>query len=114
MIGFTNLTELRRPRLAWEKIKDYVLGRKYDLSVVFAGDSLLRKLNSRYRGRSKPTSVLSFSLSNKKGEIFINLRRAKKEEMAFLFIHSLLHLKGFEHGVKMERKEKEVIKKFYG
>ncbi len=128
MISITNLTRRNPPaRLAeapakraggpknnWEKIKDGVLGKKYDLSLVFAGNNLMKKLNSRYRGKDQPASVLSFSLSKKEGEIFINLSQ-KEHPPLFLFIHALLHLKNFEHGVKMkEQEEKLRLKSFHG
>jgi ssRNA-specific RNase YbeY (16S rRNA maturation enzyme) len=106
MIAFTNLTNSRRPALKWEAIKNYVLGKDYDLSLVFAGDKLLRELNSRYRHQNKPTDILAFALSEKQGEIFMNLRRVKN--IKFLFIHSLLHLKGFRHGVKMNNEGKRI------
>lgn len=125
MIEFTNLTKKRRPSLPWEKAKEMVLNKSYDLSVVFSGDSLTRKLNKKYRGKDKPANVLSFPLSDKEGEIFINLshphqpsstkiiiREKNKERLLHLFIHSLLHLKGFSHGAKMESEEGRILKKF--
>lgn len=95
----------------WQKIKNKVLGKSFNLSVVLTDDNLLRKLNRKYRGKNKSTSVLSFRLSKKDGEIFINKKFAKKKAFFdYLFIHSLLHLKGFRHGKKMEEEEKKLIK----
>ena len=72
-----------------------------------------------YRGKNKPANVLSFPLSNKSGEIFIDLvtaqKDAKKFEMpfqkfvAYLFIHGLLHLKEMKHGATMEQAEKKLL-----
>ncbi len=114
MIDFTNLTKKRRPALPWEEIKDTILNKSYNLSVVFAGDSLTRKLNKKHRGKDKPANVLSFPLSEKEGEVFINLSTKENDcpRVLHLFIHSLLHLKGFSHGAKMESKEDKLLKKF--
>ncbi len=100
-------------------LKNAVLSKKYELSLVFADKKLSRKLNRTYRGKDKPTNVLSFPLSKTSGEIFIDLETAKLEakkfEMSFtnfvkyLYIHGLLHLKGMEHGDTMEKAEKKLL-----
>ena len=89
----------------WQKIKNQVLGKKFDLSVVLAEDSLMKKLNEKYRKKTGTTNVLSFPLSKTAGEIFINKKAVRPN---YLFIHSLLHLKGFRHGKKMEAEEKKL------
>lgn len=117
-----NTTKGSLPRLPFVSLKDAVLGTKYELSLVIAGDALSRKLNLQFRGKDKPANVLSFPLSKNEGEIFINLKRAKIEApdfdetytkfVAHLFIHGLFHLKGYAHGSRMELEEKKVMKKF--
>lgn len=94
----------------FEKIKDEILGKEYELSLVFCGNSLSRKLNKSYRGKDGPTNVLSFPLSKNSGEIFINLSRIDTFSVLELFIHGLLHLKGMEHGDIMEKAEKQLLK----
>ncbi|MBX4189015.1 rRNA maturation RNase YbeY [Candidatus Parcubacteria bacterium] len=94
--------------------KRKVLGDSYRLSLVLCGDALSRRLNRAYRKKDKPTNVLAFPLSKDSGEIFINLKKVKPFSVEFLFIHGLLHLKGMEHGATMERREQELLKKFYG
>jgi probable rRNA maturation factor len=99
-----------------------VLGNKYDVSVVFCGEKLSQRLNRTYRKKNKPTNVLSFPLSKHEGEIFLNLIRIKKEAqkkglpwagyLSYLFIHGLLHLKGHDHGSRMEAEEKRILKLF--
>ena len=94
------------------------MGEKYDLSLVFIESRLSEELNEKYRKKKGPANVLSFPLDKGSGEIFIDLQKAKKEGAAFnlsygqflrlLFIHSLLHLKGFRHGSKMEKKESQL------
>ncbi|PIP55917.1 MAG: rRNA maturation RNase YbeY [Candidatus Zambryskibacteria bacterium CG_4_9_14_3_um_filter_42_9] len=105
--------------IPFTNLKNTVLGRKFELSLVFIDDRLSRRLNSTYRGKNKPTNVLSFPLSFKSGEIFIDLITARKETkkfdmtlkklVTFLFIHGLLHLKGMAHGDTMERAEKKLL-----
>jgi probable rRNA maturation factor len=118
----TNTTKSAPKGVPFRKIKEVVLGKKYELSLVFVGDTKSQKLNSAYRGKNKPTNCLSFSLDKNSGEIFLNLAKAKKEAsvfgrkfdsfVAFLFIHSCLHLKGMEHGDKMERAEEKIRRVF--
>ncbi len=117
-----NTTKGKLPSLPFVLIKNAILGKNYELSVVFTGDTLSRNLNKTHRGIDKPTNVLSFPLSKTEGEIFLNTKRAKSEARAFgdtyvpfvgfLFIHGLLHLKGMDHGTAMERVEKKFRKQF--
>jgi probable rRNA maturation factor len=127
MFSITNLTKKQIPKILWKKIKEKVLGRKYELSLVFAGNALMKKLNARYRRKDKPASALSFPLSKSEaprlpstklrtsrsgqGEIFINLSQ-KKHSPLFLFIHGLLHLKGFKHSARMEVREQRLMKEY--
>ena len=97
----------------FEKIKDHILGKEYELSLVFAKNSLMKELNFRYKKKNVPTNVLAFPLDKSEGEIFINI--SDKKNAVFLLIHALLHLKGYKHGVKMENAEKTLMDKFnYG
>jgi probable rRNA maturation factor len=103
-------------------ISEKVLGKRYDLSLVFVGEKAAKKLNQDYRKGDYVPNVLSFPLSESAGEIFICLKKIKKEcadfEMTpiqyekFLFIHGCLHLKGHDHGDKMEKLEKKFIQEF--
>ena len=48
----SNLRKQEYPKkIPYKKIKDYVLGNSYDLSLVFIGDQLSRKLNLEFRGK---------------------------------------------------------------
>ncbi len=103
-------------------MKDAILGKKYELSLVIVSLSEIRKLNKKYRGINKSTDILSFPLSKNEGEIYINLDMVKQQALkfnksyenflGFLFIHGLVHLKGFDHGSTMERIEARFRKKF--
>lgn len=102
----TNLTKRKTPDLPFKEIKEKILGKKYDISLVLASNSLIKKLNKKYRKKNAATSSLSFSFSKTEGEVFLNAQE-KPEKMLPLFIHSLLHLKGLGHGKKMEKQEKD-------
>ncbi|HIP34136.1 MAG TPA: rRNA maturation RNase YbeY [Bacteroidia bacterium] len=124
----SNLKSKKYPeKIPYKKIKDFVLGNSYELSLVFIGDKLSQKLNSEFRGVCKPTDVLTFPISDDMGEIFINLSysektakkfdREKDNFVAFLFIHGLAHILGYDHeddfdAEDMEKFEKKIRKKF--
>ena len=103
-------------------IKEAILGKRYSLSLVFATANQSRKLNKTWRDKDYPTNVLSFPNTKESGEVLLHLPTAKKEAKKFgmpyrdfvgyLFIHGLLHLKGFDHGTIMEHKEKTFLKRF--
>lgn len=120
--SITNTTKSTLPRVSFDKIKVAALGKKYSLSLVFIGETRSKFLNNTYRGKNKPTNVLSFSVEKNIGEIFITPAVVKKQLkqfgrkydnlVAFLFIHGLMHLKGMEHGDRMEKAEVILRKKF--
>lgn len=101
-------------RLKIEKIKNDILGKNYDLSVVFVSENKIRSLNKKYRKINKPTDVLSFSLSKNLGEILIckKIAQKKKNPVLFLVIHGMLHLKGLEHSDKMEAYERTYYNRY--
>ncbi len=108
------------PSLPFEMMKNKILGKKYELSLVFIGDHLSKKLNNKYRNKNTSTNILSFPIENDSGEIFINLNQSKKDASCFkksyndfvrlLFIHGCLHLVGYKHGKKMEIEEIKMYK----
>lgn len=110
------------PPLPFEAMKNNILGKTYELSLVFVGPARAKKLNETTRGKTYVPNVLSFPLTKTSGEIFITPEVAKKEASKFnltekgyigyLFIHGLLHLKGFDHSPKMERLEKRFIEQY--
>jgi len=111
-LGVKNLTKGKLPRLPFNRAKEMVLGKNYELSLVFIGNQLARKLNRIYRNKNDSANVLSFSLDKHTGEIFINLAKAKTDaRVALLLIHALLHLKGLQHSSKMESEERRILKK---
>src|SRR6185436_4423614 len=106
-ISILRKTKRALPRLPFSSMKEAVLGKSYELSLVFVENKTSHALNRRYRGKNKPTNVLSFPLSKNSGEILIDVKKTKKEAaelnesfreyLKFIFIHGLLHLKGMDH-----------------
>ena len=85
----------------------------------------IQRLNKTFRGKDKPTNVLSFQYPSffpqpKKGKKFLGeiylcpkYIRDHKENIEFMTIHGLLHLLGFDHvkysdRMRMERLEKRL------
>ena len=97
---------------AVKKIKNAVLGARYDLSVAFLSPAKMRAITLRTKKKDKVSNVLSFPLSKTSGEILICKSAAKPYLVEFLFIHGLLHLKGLKHGAIMEHEEDRLLKRF--
>lgn len=125
MLDITNTTKQKPPRLTREDfvvIQEAILGKKYELSLVFIGDTKSKKLNWQFRKKTYVPNVLSFPIDKDSGEIFINLKKASseakdfdmtpKQYIKFLFIHGCIHLKGLYHGKEMEKLEDKFSKKF--
>jgi len=117
MISINNLTRIPIEKKFLEKTANQVLrGEKKkikELSIALVGQERIRELNKRYRGKNRPTDVLSFGDSNDLAEIVICLQEVKKnankfkigfkKELARVLIHATLHLLGYEHeGLKKE------------
>ncbi|MBN1938018.1 MAG: rRNA maturation RNase YbeY [Candidatus Aminicenantes bacterium] len=92
------------------------------VTLVFAGDSSVRRLNREFRGKDKTTDVLSFPIHGRGeddhphlGDIIISVPRARAQaaslghsleaELAYLAIHGFVHLCGYEHEAGHEEEE---------
>jgi probable rRNA maturation factor len=109
-------------------------GREIGVSVVGPAES--RRLNARFRGRDKPTNVLSFPVAEipvatageprPLGDLVIcphvlrTEARAQKKSLrahwAHLVVHGSLHLIGYDHerdtdAHRMERREVAVLRR---
>ncbi len=115
-------TVKKYPHFPYETIKNDILGKRYTLSLQFVGPSRAQKLNATYRQKTYTPNVLSFPLTPDTGEIFICPQVATKEAakydlsvagyVAYLFIHGLLHLKGYDHSDDMEKQERRYLRKY--
>ncbi len=120
--SITYQTKGKLPSLPFADMKDAVLGPDYELSLVVADEATMQELNRTHRNKNEPTDILSFPLGPEAGEMFLNLPlsraaaprfdRPYENFIAFLFIHGLVHLKGYDHGSTMERIEAEYRKQF--
>ncbi|HEV2702444.1 MAG TPA: rRNA maturation RNase YbeY [Steroidobacteraceae bacterium] len=115
------------------------LGRRAagaELAVRVVRPAESKRLNARYRGRDRPTNVLSFPVPRLPaagqaprplGDLVIcarvvreearEQRKALKAHWAHLVIHGALHLLGYDHeqddeARRMERREVAVLKRF--
>jgi probable rRNA maturation factor len=81
-----------------------------ELSLVLAGDGLLRRLNRAYRGKDETTDVLSFpgdGAPGGLGDVVISVARAERnarglgrtlaQELDVLALHGFLHVLGYDH-----------------
>ena len=86
-------------------------------SVIFVEDEEIHSMNKEYRGVDRVTDVISFALEDNQdivynevrmlGDIFICIPQMKrqaieyghseKRELAFLTVHGILHLLGYDH-----------------
>jgi probable rRNA maturation factor len=101
-----------------------------EVSVTFCDNEYIRGLNNEFRGIDRHTDVLSFpmyedgdfdeiecSMGAVLGDIVISIERAKEQaeeignsfhrEVAFLTIHSMLHLLGYDHERSPEDEEEQ-------
>lgn len=91
-----------------------------EISLLMTDDKSIRELNKDFRNIDKSTDVLSFPMEEETmlGDIAISLETAKRQaesadihierEVAFLFIHGVLHLLGYDHETDPES-EKEMF-----
>lgn len=118
-----------------EEIVELILKKElsksnYEVSISYVDDERIRELNAIYRGKDRPTDVLSFPLLEADnleldssidegeillGDIVISLETANrqaeeyghtlKREICYLVIHSMYHLLGYDHMEAEEKKE---------
>ena len=87
------------------------IGVRGEVNVLVSSNEELQALNSRFRGKRRPTDVLSFPAMSRAGGIAgdlavsadlaaANAKRlghATAEEVKILIVHGLLHLAGYDH-----------------
>jgi probable rRNA maturation factor len=106
------------------------LGAEGELSLVLAGDGLLRRLNRVYRGKDRTTDVLSFQGDGGEaglGDIVISVAKAERnarglgrtlgQELDVLALHGFLHVLGHDHETDdgtMQRLEARLRRRLLG
>ena len=111
------------------KIEDF---ENKELSISCVSEEESKVLNKKYRGKNKPTNVLSFSVNEHLtknlliGDIILCTETIKKEAKEYsknfenrlkhMIIHGFLHLLSFNHEedherIKMEELEKIIMNK---
>ena len=103
-------------------MKNAILGSHYSLSVAFVDSKEMQRINGSYGKRRESTDVLSFPLGRAGGELIFSLSDVERksadfgmkprEYFRYLIVHSLVHLKGFDHGRKMDALEKRFCRRF--
>jgi probable rRNA maturation factor len=94
-----------------------------ELSILFTDDAHIQRLNRDFRGKDKPTNVLSFPqpAGPLLGDIILAFEtvrdeaalagKALKEHMAHLIVHGFLHLIGYDHETDEEAEEMEALER---
>jgi probable rRNA maturation factor len=97
-----------------------------ELSIVLCDDAFIHPLNRDYRGKDRPTDVLSFPQREGEesdpddpvlGDIVLSVERAQAQaderghsletEIRILLVHGILHLLGYDHEEDAEAEEME-------
>jgi len=103
------MPRLKRAAAAAEKAAKF-RGRS-SFTVLLASDRKLKALNREFRGKDKPTNVLSFpapkNRENYRGDVALALGVTRREAKSagktllnhatHLVVHGVLHLAGFDH-----------------
>jgi len=89
-----------------------VVGLPGEVEVLLTSDAELKRLNRVFRGKNKPTDILSFPTppeisQQQAGDLAISLETAARQaarfghslpdELRILILHGLLHLSGLDH-----------------
>ncbi len=121
IVAVRNLTRQRVSCVSFEQIAK-TIAPGWEISLVFIGATRARNINISTRGKNYIPNVLSYTVRKNTGEILICPTQAKKEAkkfaqthgsfILFLFIHALLHLKGYRHGITMEQYEHTLLSRF--
>lgn len=108
--------------------EEYDVSPHTEVSLVLANDEYIHALNREYRGKDCPTDVLSFALNEGEepevidgpeevllGDIIISIETATRQaaeyghslerELAYLTVHGILHLLGYDHMTEEEKQE---------
>lgn len=112
--------ELIIPRAVHAALEEVETPHLGELSVVLSDDAQVQTLNRDYRGKDRPTNVLSFPMPPEMGlmgDVVFALetlqREADAQDKTFndhfthLLIHGVLHLQGFDHQTDTQAEDME-------
>ena len=90
--------------------RGFDVGRLGEVSIALVKPDVIRDLNLRFRGKDKPTDVLSFEVDGPYGEMVgevVICPTCASSEMGVweLVVHGALHLSGMSHGEDFEGSE---------
>jgi probable rRNA maturation factor len=114
--------------------------RPVEISITLTGNEKVRALNAKWRGKDKPTNVLSFPMADERDLTRVNLAGAElllgdillargvceteaaekgvsvEDHAAHLLVHGTLHLLGYDHqrddeAAEMERREVRALER---
>ncbi len=128
MIEINNLTNFAVDKAFFLGVAKKVLKGenrlKENVSVAFVNSAEIQKLNKQYRHKDQPTDVLSFEkisdFKDECSEVILcpeyikektqDSNRSLKKEMAYMLIHGLLHVLGYDHEISKIDEEKMFVK----
>lgn len=104
--------------LKYQKVENAIF------NIIIVDEEEIHKINREYRGKDSVTDVISFALEDDKvfietdfrvlGDIYVCIEKVRsqaeeyghsfKRELAYLTIHGLLHLLGYDHMTSEEEK----------
>jgi probable rRNA maturation factor len=105
------------------------------VALILTGNEYIKKINKKYRGKNRPTDVISFAYREAPipgvggpeplGDIYLSLEKAAEqaerygvsmeEEVKRLLVHGVLHLSGYDHerskkdALAMKTREEEIL-----
>lgn len=101
------------------KVRNQKLLKSKGITLVFLDSAQMKKINKQFRGKNKPTDVLSFAPvePGSLGELLFCLDVLKKQakeqghslehEFLYMLIHGVLHLLGYDH--ELSAKEEKLM-----
>ena len=114
-------------------VLSYLALSEAELSILLCDDATIHPLNRDYRGKDKPTDVLSFAQregdfafidDDVLGDVIVSMdttirqanerKHSTQTELRVLLVHGILHLLGYDHieddeAEIMEAKEREIL-----
>lgn len=128
-VGGKKLKSKKTPPMKLASLRSQVpalpQGGSYSVTILLTNDAEVKSLNKKYRGKNKPTNVLSFPDGTVEDKIkqlgdvalaYETIAREAKEQdktmkahVTHLTIHGVLHLLGYDHENENDAKTMESL-----